>query len=321
MESILIGIHGLRNKPPKYILAQWWKEAMLEGFRNIGLPEADFDFRMAYWAQHIHVTPLDPQVKNPEDPHYLTEPYTPGIYLGPREPESFKRRVSQEIHQQVLQLVAVKSGFMNIDLVSDIILQRMFLELDIYYHKKLKDKDGKMRPARELIRAELADLLDRHRDKNIMIVAHSMGTIIAYDVLMHVVPDIPVHTLVTFGSPLAFPVVINKIKLELGREKDDPRPLPTPEAIRKRWLNFSDLDDVTCLDYNLRHHYKENAHHVRPFDEIVYNNYEYQGIKNPHKSYGYLRTADFSRALYNFLVLENAGLWQRIKWVFKKPQY
>lgn len=319
MESIVIGIHGLRNKPPKYILTQWWKEAMREGFRNIGLPEVDFDLRVAYWAQHIHVTPLDPQVKDPEDPHYLDEPYVPETYLGPREPEGLKKKVSQEIHQQVLQLVAVKSGFMNIDRVSDIILHRMFLELDIYYHQKLKDKDGKLQPARDLIREELASLLRRHRGKNILLMAHSMGTIIAYDVLTHVVPDIPIHTLITLGSPLAFPVVVNKIKMELGRSKDDQEPLPTPRSITKRWLNFSDLEDVTCLDYNLRHHYKENGSRVRPFDEIVYNNYEYQGVRNPHKCYGYLRTADFSRALYSFLVLENAGLWQRIKWVFRGP--
>ncbi|MDD5675525.1 MAG: hypothetical protein PHC61_15250 [Chitinivibrionales bacterium] len=59
---------------------------------------------------------------------------------------------------------------------------------------------------------------------------------------------------------------------------------------------------------------------MRPFDQIVYNNYECNGIKNPHKAYGYLRTAEVTQAIYNFLILENASLWQRIKWVFKRPQ-
>ena len=76
---------------------------------------------------------------------------------------------------------------------------------------------------------------------------------------------------------------------------------PAPESLRHRWYNFSDLEDVTALNYNLRNIYIENSHKVRPFDKIIYNNYEHNGRLNPHKSYGYLRTADFTRAVEEFL--------------------
>ena len=78
---------------------------------------------------------------------------------------------------------------------------------------------------------------------------------------------------------------------------------------------------MTCLNYNLRNHYTKNSHGVRPFDQIVYNNYEWNKYSNPHKSYGYLATAELSEVLYHFLALENAGVLQRIKWVFSKPRF
>jgi hypothetical protein len=115
-------------------------------------------------------------------------------------------------------------------------------------------------------------------------------------------------------------VIRKKIQQELGLDAKDDAKLPTPDAVRHRWLNFSDLDDVTCLNYNLRNHYRANESGVRPFDRIVYNNYEYDGVKNPHKVYGYLRTLDVTQALNNFLVIENAGIRQRIKWLFRRPE-
>jgi hypothetical protein len=319
METVVICIHGLRNKPPKYILANWWKKSLIEGFRVIDLPVPQFHLEMAYWAHYIYERPQNPDATTPGHPQYLPDPYVPGTCFGPRDPQAFKKQLTESIHQQLFKLVAGKSGFMNINAVSDIILHRMFQELDTYYHHRLRDAYRRLRPAKELFRNELANLIIKNRKKSICILAHSMGTIIAYDVLLHMVRDIPVHTLITFGSPLGFPVIIRKIRHELGRDENDERPLPTPECLQQHWLNFSDLEDQTCLNYNLRNNYTENSNRVRPFDEIVYNNYECYGVKNPHKAYGYLRTAEVTRAVYNFLTLENAGVWQRIKWVFSKP--
>lgn len=321
MGTVVIGIHGLRNKPPKYVLSSWWKKALVEGFEIIKLPVPRFRFRMAYWAHYMHTTPQNPMIRDPKHPRFLWEPYVRGHCHGPRDPRAFGEKLRSTIHQQILQLMAGKSGFMNVDALSDIILHRMFVELDVYYHRRLRDPFGRLRPAHELIREELARLLRRHRRDTILLIAHSMGTIIAYDVLTYTVPDIPIHTFITLGSPLGFPVVMKKVWQEMGACERADTPLPTPDCIRKRWLNFSDLDDVTCLNYNLRNHYAENPAGVRPFDQIVYNTYEHDGVANPHKAYGYLRTAEVTNALHHFLSLENAGVWQRMKWVFARPEF
>jgi len=34
MANIIIGIHGLGNKPPKPLLEHWWKLAMIEGLKT-----------------------------------------------------------------------------------------------------------------------------------------------------------------------------------------------------------------------------------------------------------------------------------------------
>ena len=321
MDTVIIGIHGLRNKPPKYVLTGWWKRSIIEGFRHAGLRVPRIRFMMAYWAHYMHVRPQLQSVKDPEDPRYLPEPYVPGEDFGPREPKSLREKLSDGLHGQILQLISGKHGFMNIDAVSDIILHRMFVELDTYYHKKLRDGFGGRSPARDLIRGELAGLIEKHRKRQILVLAHSMGAIIAYDVLLHVVPDIPIHTFITMGAPLGFPVILRQIRHELGLGRSDTVPLPTPPSIQHHWLNFSDLDDSTCLNYDLHNHYRENSNGVRPHDQIVFNNYAYKGHSNHHKGYGYLRTPQVTDALHQFLCLENAGMWQRLKWVFRKPEF
>lgn len=319
MKTVLVGIHGLRNKPSKYLLTRWWKESIDEGFRVVNLPLPRYSLEIAYWAQYLHIRPQDPDVTDRADPRFLWEPYLPGTVFGPRDRHNFRRALKKEIHEQLLELIAGESGFMNINSVSNAILHRMFVELDTYYHGTLRDETGVHHPARKLIRNELTRLLVKHRNKNICLLAHSMGSIIAYDVLLHGEPLVPVHTLITFGSPLGFPVIRKKILRELGPVSGSDEKLPTPETIRNRWVNFSDLDDETCLNYNLRNHYRANEAGVRPYDRIVYNNYEHDGEPNPHKAYGYLRTLDITQALNTFLVLENAGITQRLKWLFKRP--
>jgi esterase/lipase superfamily enzyme len=73
----------------------------------------------------------------------------------------------------------------------------------------------------EIIREELRQRLCReilnHNNKRIMIIAHSMGTIIAYDVLRglgKLDSPIEINHLVTLGSPLGIPYVKYKITQE-----------------------------------------------------------------------------------------------------------
>lgn len=317
MKSVIIGIHGLRNKPPKYILTNWWQKSIREGFARHNIPLNKFNFTMAYWAQCIHEKSQNLTITNPHHPQYLAEPYEIALSSPVRNQKSFRKKLSISIHEEILKKISGTSKLMNIGNISNIILHRMFIELDIYYHQELKNTDGFLQPARDLIRNELTQLLEKHRGKRICLLAHSMGSIIAYDVMTHVVPDIPIHTFITFGSPMGFPVIQKQFKREL--HLDNTEILPTPPSLTRYWINYADPSDETCLHYNLSTSYAHNAHNVRPSDRMVINYYAHNNTPNPHKSYGYLRTGDMARELYRFLELEDAGILKRLQWLFKPP--
>ena len=48
--SVVIGIHGLKNKPEKNLLTRWWVMSLQEGLqRNFGLA-SPLAFELVYWA-------------------------------------------------------------------------------------------------------------------------------------------------------------------------------------------------------------------------------------------------------------------------------
>ena len=55
MSKIIVGIHGLANKPPKDDLTEYWRKSIAEGLRkNCAIKKPNFDFRMVYWADLLY---------------------------------------------------------------------------------------------------------------------------------------------------------------------------------------------------------------------------------------------------------------------------
>ena len=146
----------------------------------------------------------------------------------------------------------------------------------------------------------------------------SMGSIITLDVLNILMPRLKIDTLITFGSPLGNPIIRSKIASELKKRKNRIKKfikfntLKTPNNILRNWFNFSDLDDTVAIYYKLADKYKANFRGVKVVDFLVQNDYEVKGVKNPHKSFGYLRTLEMSYAIHDFLVRKKANVFQRI---------
>ena len=49
MRKVIIGIHGLGNKPPKALLKIWWKKAIREGLKAIGHSRFFVKFELIYY--------------------------------------------------------------------------------------------------------------------------------------------------------------------------------------------------------------------------------------------------------------------------------
>ncbi len=304
MSKIILGIHGLGNKPPKRLLERWWKDALKEGLRGIGRPRRFFRFRLVYWAHCLHPQPLDPNVKDKKNSLYIANPYIPASTVHKKRPTSLSKKVLDYIRRQLRKIMINEDLSINYTAVTDLIIRRYFRDLDVYYSKQCQDRNQCMSPAKEVIREELSRMLRKYRKRDILLIGHSMGSIIAYDVLTYSVPDVQIHTLVTMGSPLGLPPIMVKILAEQGKKPKKHITSRTPENISTAWYNFSDLRDRVATDYTLSEDYTANAQHVRSVDTIIHNNYEYQGIKNPHNVYGYLRTPELAHVIDGFL---NAG--------------
>ncbi|MET9359055.1 hypothetical protein ABZY14_40060 [Streptomyces sp. NPDC006617] len=79
------------------------------------------------------------------------------------------------------------------------------------------------------------------------VLAHSLGTVVAYEALHRL--DQPLPLLVTFGSPLGLRSIIR------GRLR--PQPLRSPAHL-KRWVNVADRDDFIVATLRLRKLFPED---------------------------------------------------------------
>jgi hypothetical protein len=149
--------------------------------------------------------------------------------------------------------------------------------------------------------------------------AHSMGSIIAYDVLTFMIPDVDIHTFATIGSPLGFPVVQGKIAAEWQSKRLVPPKLKTPPGVKIHWYNFADLRDKIALIYDLSKNYLPNWRGVVVENFIVNNDYRTTLEANHHKSFGYLRTPEFSKVLHRFIQEKSTiqKLTSRIRAIFQ----
>jgi hypothetical protein len=108
-----------------------------------------------------------------------------------------------------------------------------------------------------------------------VIIAHSLGTIITYDVLSEpALRGLQVDLLVTVGSPLGIGNVQNRLRDRAGR------PNPVPKSLAA-WSNFADRFDPVALEATLRDEFDPPKNFAT--DEEVNNQ-----ARNNHDLTGYL---------------------------------
>ena len=283
MSYVLVGIHGLANKPPAKVLETWWRQAILEGLaRNCGNTEQMVELTIEYWANHLH----DPL----QDPGKMEEPYVKAEGSDPLK--TYKDGWRDDVVAGVLGIVGstldAAKRYLGIGEVADRVLQAKLNDLSNYYEN---------RKVREKLRSGLETKLKSLKGKRVMLIAHSMGSIIAYDVLRIIGRKDPNYRLdhfVTIGSPLGLPHVKDRIYQENNLVR-------TPTVVRK-WTNFAERRDPVAIDVHLADDYEPNDHGVQVKDDLIINGYVGKGGEpNYHKSYGYLRAPELSKAVRNFI--------------------
>ncbi|WP_241093289.1 S8 family peptidase [Xanthomonas sp.] len=113
-----------------------------------------------------------------------------------------------------------------------------------------------------------------------VVVAHSQGSMIAYDVLRELDADgCEVTLLLTVGSPLGLPVVRSMFKEWTGQQT-----LPFPACVR-RWVNVADSGDPVAFDEDLSDDIGDAQGRFRNIAAARLNP---DWRRNPHSGSGYL---------------------------------
>jgi len=280
--KLVIGIHGLNNKPRPDVLRDWWTAAVDEGIsRNCEGQRVDVDLELAYWADLMYSAPAAPAEQ--------VEPYVAAGGSGPlpRAGRSIRRIARVRIQEGVGKVLEkVLGASLAENAVRDAVEARV-PDLHRYKHH---------RAAQDAIRERLREPLRiaHAMGRQIMLIAHSMGSIVAYDVLRaadRILPNLRIAHFVTLGSPLG----LTEIKEIVAH------PLRVPECVA-RWSNFADPRDYAARwDTRLSNDYRANRAGVTVSDHLVINGYlSPSGKPNPHKIYGYLRTPEMSELIASF---------------------
>lgn len=315
MDKIIIGIHGLGNKPPKDLLEDWWQQSIAEGLKNIGHPKMDFNFEMVYWADSLHPVPLNPDETDKSNDLYLNERYVPAAKRKVNKPNGIKENFINFFTKQRDKILFNETMHVNFPSFTDLIIKYFFKDLDVYLTQLCVEKNKSDCLAKDIIREKITNALKKHKRKEILLIAHSMGSIVSYDVLIQSENDIKIDSLITIGSPLGVPFIFDKLRNDLSVVQGDNKRLRTPENILYNWENLADTEDKVAQSADLRKLFATNSHNVAPTMELVENNYQSEGIENPHKSFGYLRTPELAQIVDDFLC---RGKNKFIIWLTKK---
>lgn len=284
-DCVVIGIHGLANKPPADEKTRWWKAAIDEGLvRNEGIADPHFAFDFVYWADLRYDAPLSGDGNR--------EPYRPYEGTGPLpRGETAPTLTTNAMLAPVYAGIDAVEEATGVTLVDDVILEHRFDDL-WHYHAE--------QDFARLVRTRLIERLKAFGAHRILLVAHSMGSVIAYDVLRMLERDEPslrIDHLVTAASPLG----LAKVKLKFEAEHDT---LRVPNNVAA-WTNLADGEDVVAIMGDLATDYSPNETGIRIDDRRVMNAYRRPGGEpNHHKSYAYLRTPEFSAIVSNFVSRE-----------------
>lgn len=318
-DTRIIFIHGLASKPRKEDLHAFWREALIANIQNdsaklASAMKANKDlFHSAYWANavpdHIEDSPTDVNAlkKNVYQVITLRKEVGKDLHI------SKKGWVKTKVKKFAFGIV---DGLASAITVKDNVVNEHMREVRLYRGDQyIADR------IRKPLEKELRDAWNK--GKKVVVISHSMGTFISYDVLWRFShrsePDYKkyrnreVDLFITMGSPLGDSTLREFMLIE--RWKKSRKSKKPAERLRfyptniGQWQNYSAYGDVVCHDSTLKDDFFDGMRkNVRSYgqDDLrdyikLYNPYRNTaGKANSHKSYGYLIQPKLSQKLRQF---------------------
>jgi len=140
------------------------------------------------------------------------------------------------------------------DSVKQAVIKKAAMEAFYFlFNKEYVRPDGVKFMVRQELRSRLLKQIAKAHElaEKVVIVSHSMGTMVAYDVLRNCEGCLPVDALITLGSPLGIREVQDEL---IAAGADD---VDFPAAKLGRWINIYDpLDPICGADPKLANDYR-----------------------------------------------------------------
>ena len=290
MRPLILYIPGLLPKPTPAVHKEALLRCLLMGVRRIDEEVADaiekspgafdvvpwtFDFYRTHRDYAIDAASVDAVIEQEE-----------AGALDIAEASSWKRRLTRWIYAL---------GDLLPFLIPHVASERMEVHLrDL--RRYLRDANGVADHTRGMLKAPLRKATSDGRP--ILLIAHSMGSVIAYDSLWeltHAERDhVRVNTLLTMGSPLGQRYMQKRLK---GADKTGHGRYP--HNIR-HWKNLAAVGDLTSLDRYLVNDFEEMLELglLESFDdESLHTYFRLNGELNVHAEYGYLMHEKTARTI------------------------
>jgi len=294
-ETQIVYVPGMQPKPPVEPYEEMLWRCLLNGVGRADpaivreLAQHRDSFRIAPWSRLFY------------DEQAAMEPNLPGIerLLALDGPEERDVREASHWHKQIgrlIYLLSDKFPFL-INWVANPDMEEALKETRRYF----QDQDGVATRIRQLVADRF--LASWTPDSRLLVIAHSLGSVIAFDTLWelsyHKESEIRVDLFMTLGSPLGLNFIRHRM---LNARESGARRYPT--NIR-RWANLAAIGEMTALDRTFADDYREmtDLGLVESItDETDLQTY-FRGPDglNVHRCYGYMANRQTGAALASWL--------------------
>ena len=273
-DPLLLYVPGLMPKPAPTVHRDALARSLAAGLEAIGADGAPAReaFTIYAWTQDFYGRDRDFALDAASVDRLVAAPVATDTDI--REARSFARRAKRALFR-IGNAVPVLIPHFATD------RQRLHIhDLNRY----ARDDEG----AATRIRAGLETMLSEAGDRRILLIGHSMGSVICWDTLWHMHNvrriDARIDLFLTMGSPLGQRYV--QTRLLSASTRDTGR---MPSGIR-RWVNLAATGDMTSLDQRLANDFAtlfpDSGLAIE--DAGLTNAFRLDGVLNPHAEYGYL---------------------------------
>ena len=285
-DPLILYIPGLLPKPQPRIHREALRRCLLEGVRrnDVAVAEqittSESSFELVSWTYSFYGEHRD----------FSLDAAAVDAVIAQAEPSDEDRREADSWIRRATRWV-YRLGDMLPFLIPRLATEKMEVHLrDL--RRYTQNREGVASAVRDMLKQSLRTAADA--DRPVLLIAHSMGSVIAYDSLWELtqLPDDPVRVdhWLTCGSPLGQNYLQKRIK---GSDRSAAARFP---ANIRCWTNLAAVGDLTAIDPQLVNDFGDMLELglVETIDDrSMYNSYRLGGQLNVHSEYGYLA----SRAL------------------------